>query len=165
MWVKTVNEVEPCSYVIEVCGGEKCVDDSRREVGEAFKILEEEMKGKCLVYSEDWWSYEYCWPGKLKQFHLKGVLENKKVKAVREAVNDISTGRKGGVEVVEGFGRDSGLKEGYGFLRERIEGGSECTEEVRLRVGRGAIRIVRIVRTIDFTYSIVTNTNATITQH
>ena len=71
MWVKTVNEVEPCSYVIEVCGGEKCVDDSRREVGEAFKILEEEMKGKCLVYSEDWWSYEYCWPGKVKQFHLK----------------------------------------------------------------------------------------------
>lgn len=80
--VVKVKEEPPHHYTIEISGAAFCTwkemdgkeatnsNDGSRMLASS---LLEPLRGKCLNTSQGWWTYEYCYPLSLMQFHLDGV--------------------------------------------------------------------------------------------
>merc|ERR1711920_380563 len=81
-----IEEIRPLYYVVTVSGPafcswrEKNGTVTRDEEGSVMKVssLLEELRGSCINVTEGWWTYEYCYPTGLQQFHLGGTSGKKR---------------------------------------------------------------------------------------
>lgn len=75
-----VEEPAPLYYVWTVSGPSFCVwnendgSQARDMEGGALPVsaLLEELRGSCVNVTQGWWTYEYCYPRQLVQFHVNG---------------------------------------------------------------------------------------------
>jgi len=76
----TVVEERPLDYVWTVTGPQFCAwreEDGAKAIdadGTVFKVsaMLEELRGSCVNVTKGWWTYEYCYPFGITQFHLQG---------------------------------------------------------------------------------------------
>lgn len=75
-----VEETKPLYYVWTISGPSFCAwreqegSLARAADGTLLKVsaLLEELRGYCVNVTQGWWTYEYCYPRTLTQFHLQG---------------------------------------------------------------------------------------------
>eukprot|EP00929_Paragymnodinium_shiwhaense_P046869 TRINITY_DN23834_c0_g1_i1.p1 TRINITY_DN23834_c0_g1~~TRINITY_DN23834_c0_g1_i1.p1 ORF type:complete len:446 (-),score=70.89 TRINITY_DN23834_c0_g1_i1:197-1534(-) len=71
-------------YNITVSGPQFCAwrgdgSEARDEFTEQPLMLSsllEELRGTCMNYTQGWWTYEYCYPHTLRQYHLQGQVKD-----------------------------------------------------------------------------------------
>lgn len=149
-----LEEVRPLYYRWTVSGPQFCTwreqEGTRAQAvgGGLLKVssLLETLRGNCLNVTQGWWTYEYCYPRSLTQFHL--VTQGKKKKRDPEYV----------LGTVEGTGAEVGVNlvdmslvrlkpsisprerrappSSHRTLKQRLEGGTVCDETKRPRATR-----------------------------
>mmetsp|Transcript_9259 Transcript_9259/g.23830 ORF Transcript_9259/g.23830 Transcript_9259/m.23830 type:complete len:397 (+) Transcript_9259:67-1257(+) len=75
-----LSEERPLYYVIEISGPTFCLwreedgNQARDASGRPLpaSALLEELRGSCVNVTQGWWTYEYCYPRQLTQFHMNG---------------------------------------------------------------------------------------------
>eukprot|EP00746_Dinoflagellata_sp_MGD_P058577 gnl/MRDRNA2_/MRDRNA2_250630_c0_seq1.p1 gnl/MRDRNA2_/MRDRNA2_250630_c0~~gnl/MRDRNA2_/MRDRNA2_250630_c0_seq1.p1 ORF type:complete len:400 (+),score=62.97 gnl/MRDRNA2_/MRDRNA2_250630_c0_seq1:181-1200(+) len=75
----TIEEPTPLKYIMEVTGPTFCSWRDRNGLetqdGQNNKLvlssLLEELRGQCLNVTQGWWTYEYCFPHTMRQYHLQ----------------------------------------------------------------------------------------------
>lgn len=84
--VFTIEETQTLFYTVIVSGPafcswrEKNGTQARDSEGSILKVssLLEELRSSCINVTEGWWTYEYCYPMSLQQFHLGGTSGKKR---------------------------------------------------------------------------------------
>jgi len=90
-----VEEVRPLSYLVTVhapvfCSWrEKEGAETKDESGEVMKVsaLLEDLRGSCVNVTHQWWTYEYCYPDTMRQFHLSS---NQRVRDPEHALGTLN---------------------------------------------------------------------------
>jgi len=77
-----IVEDQPLRYIILVGGPQFCSwkgegMEARTEDGKVMlaSALLEDMRGSCINMTQGWWTYEYCYPDTLRQYHLQNKVK------------------------------------------------------------------------------------------
>lgn len=82
----TIEEAQPLAYTLRVSGAgfcswrEKDGQETRDKQGNTLKIssLLEPLRSTCLNLTQGWWTYEYCFPRTLRQYHMQVLSDGVK---------------------------------------------------------------------------------------
>jgi len=111
--------------------------------GNSLKVssLLEELRGSCINVTKGYWTYEYCYPWSLTQFHLQGNSKKRETEYTLGSLN--SSKSQGGVNHVNmslvrlkpsiSPRERRAPPSNHWTLRQRIGGGTVCDETSRAR--------------------------------
>lgn len=140
-----LEEPRPLYYVWTISGPQFCAwkekdgEQARTPDGGPLMVsaLLEEMRGACVNVTQGWWTYEYCYPTGLQQFHQTGNAKNPR--DPEHALGSLKgTGGSEGVNQVEmstvrlkpsiSPRERRAPPSNHRTLRQRLGGGTVCDE-------------------------------------
>lgn len=143
----TIEEERPLFYTVVVTAPAFCnwrgkegmqAQDAKGNALLASALLEE-MRGSCVNLTEGWWTYEYCYPRGLTQYHLTGKKRDPEHSlGMALGGTDVDEVEMSLVRLKPSLA--SGARErrappsGQWTLRQRLTGGNVCDETGRARV-------------------------------
>lgn len=144
----TLEETRPLFYTVIVSGPAFCrwQDKEGTEAHDAqgkkllVSSLLEEFRGGCVNLTEGWWTYEYCYPRNLVQYHLQGrkrdpehvlgTMSNSDARLAPDTVDMGLVRLRPSISPRERRAPPSG----HWTLRQRLTGGTVCDETGRARM-------------------------------
>lgn len=150
-----VEETAPLHYAITISGPAFCTWreqeggrlQAQSSTGGHTKLLAssllEELRGSCVNVTQGWWTYEYCYPKQLMQYHLAGDGDKPK-RDPEHLMGKLKPGTPDGPNAVEmavvrlkpsvANPRDRRAPpSNHAALRQQLEGGAVCDETGRAR--------------------------------
>mmetsp|Transcript_5388 Transcript_5388/g.13030 ORF Transcript_5388/g.13030 Transcript_5388/m.13030 type:complete len:405 (-) Transcript_5388:70-1284(-) len=138
----TVEQVTPLSYLITVAAPvfcswrEKEGAETKDESGEVMKVSSvlEGLRGSCVNVTHQWWTYEYCYPDTMRQFHLSSngrIRDPEHVLGTLNGTDAIAEPHKVDMTIVKQ--KKSSLSDRRSLssprqLHQRLGGGAICHE-------------------------------------
>jgi len=146
----TIDEPKPLNYHMLIHGPQFCnwrdkkAAEARDTKNQVFKVsaLLEELRAKCVNVTHGWWTYEYCYPHTVRQFHLASNGKTRETEHTLGTINGTSTPKAVGqvnmtmVRVQQGAGtvrERRASPSNHKMLEQFLGGGSVCDETSRSR--------------------------------
>jgi len=138
-----VEEEMPLRYRITVRGPQFCsfrgdgleTQDEEGNLLRASSLLED-MRGSCINMTQGWWTYEYCFPEMLRQYHLQGSTKDPIHTLGTLSGSPEGAGPSSPDEVIMSIMRP---KAGLGGIKDPRPSRSGNTRALRQSLGGGAV--------------------------